>query len=372
MGVEPGAYLAEYSGVHPVVRATEPVEEIPVTPVPVAVLRLTDSPRLAGLDIEHVNALAATDNPLPPILVHRPTMRVIDGRHRVRAAVLRGHETIEARLVDGHEHDLFALSVRLNVTHGLPLSTADRTAAVRRLLGSHPQWSDRAIGHITGLSAKSVASIRRRASGDAAQLAGRVGRDGRTRPLNAAQGRLLASRLIRERPAASLREIAREAAISIGTAHDVRRRLTSGQHPVPAGLRRRQATARIEPPEPTAHRAAQAPRPPRGAPVTPHDAVSAAAAGNQEDGAGAKELLRKLKRDPSLRFSEAGRSILRLMDAHSVPSATWQRLAEAVPAHCTGLVAAAARECAASWLAFAQRVERRGEQRGPRRGPEDH
>ncbi|WP_255308069.1 ParB/RepB/Spo0J family partition protein [Streptomyces marincola] len=367
MGVEPGAHLAEHSWGHAVVRTTQPVDGIPVTVVPISLLQLSDSPRLTGLDVEHVAALASAGNALPPIFVHRPTMRVIDGRHRVRAAALRGCETIEARLLDGHEDDLFALAVRLNVVHGLPLTTADRTAAVRRLLGTHPQWSDRAIGHIAGLSAKSVASLRRRLAGEAAQLAGRVGRDGRTRPLNAVQGRLLASRLISERPAASLREIAREAAISIGTAHDVRRRLKSGQHPVPAGLRRRQSAGRTDasrveraragrPAAAGGDDAAPAAAEPPLSPATggPGTAVAAGA-----DASGAREVLGKLKRDPSLRFSEAGRSILRLMDAHAAPPAAWQRLADAVPAHCAGLVATAARDCAAAWLAFAQRVEQR-------------
>ncbi|GAB2886030.1 ParB N-terminal domain-containing protein [Streptomyces mayteni] len=311
----------------------QPVEEIPVVLVPVSELRLSDSPRLAGVDPEHVRVLAASESTVPPILVHRATMRVIDGAHRVHAAVHRGQQAIHARLLECGERDLFAMSVRLNAVHGLPLSLADRTAAAGRIVGSHPEWSDRAVGHVTGLSAKTVAALRRRSAGEVPAPGERVGRDGRTRPLNAAEGRLAASRLLRERPEASIREIAREADISVGTAHDVRRRLASGQDPVPPGLRpagSRTATRRAGPP--------------RKPPPAIAEGVSS---------------LAKLKRDPSLRFSELGRAMLRLMDAHTLSPEARRRFAENVPTHCVKLVAAVARHCAHSWLAFAQQVEAR-------------
>jgi ParB-like chromosome segregation protein Spo0J len=48
------------------------------------------SPRLAGQNEEHARLLAESGLELPPIVVHRPTRRVIDGMHRLAAARLRG------------------------------------------------------------------------------------------------------------------------------------------------------------------------------------------------------------------------------------------------------------------------------------------
>lgn len=79
--------------------------------------------------------------------------------------------------------------VAANVPHDMPLSQADRRAAVTRLIASHPQLSDRAIAHVAGLSAKTVAAIRRRSTDAVPQLNGRVGRDGRVRPVNGTAGR---------------------------------------------------------------------------------------------------------------------------------------------------------------------------------------
>ncbi|MGH8879883.1 MAG: hypothetical protein ACRD0P_21450, partial [Stackebrandtia sp.] len=56
--------------------------------VRIALLRPADSPRLDGENSEHTQMLAESSEKLPPILVHRQTMRVIDGVHRLSAALL--------------------------------------------------------------------------------------------------------------------------------------------------------------------------------------------------------------------------------------------------------------------------------------------
>ncbi len=130
--------------------------------VPVSALQDADSPRISGEDAEHVRRLAEVAQ-WPPITVHRPSMRVIDGMHRLNAARLRGQGEIEVRFFDGTAPEAFVLAVRLNTRHGLPLSLSDRKAAADRILASHPQWSDRLVASVTGLAAKTVAEIRRRA-----------------------------------------------------------------------------------------------------------------------------------------------------------------------------------------------------------------
>jgi ParB-like nuclease domain len=156
--------------------------------VDVGLLLAADSPRLEGESLAHACMLAGLGAALPPIVVHRDTMRVIDGMHRLRAAVLRGDANIEARFFDGTAEAAFIAGVEANIAHGLPLSVADREAAAGRILGSHPKWSDRAVVASAGLDARTVGAIRR-ATEDLPQLDRRVGRDGRVRPLDVAAGR---------------------------------------------------------------------------------------------------------------------------------------------------------------------------------------
>jgi hypothetical protein len=83
------------------------IESYPVTTVDIDLLVFDGSPRLAGEDPRHTRVLAEANGALPPITVHRPTMRVIDGTHRVRAAVLNGKSVIDARLLDCDEGTAF-------------------------------------------------------------------------------------------------------------------------------------------------------------------------------------------------------------------------------------------------------------------------
>ncbi|CAM5488684.1 ParB/RepB/Spo0J family partition protein [Streptomyces griseomycini] len=306
----------------------------PRTTVPLAALKPSDSPRAEGESEEHVKLLAALETPLPPLLVHRPTMRVIDGMHRLRAAELRGESEVEVEFFDGEPEEAFALAVRLNVAHGLPLTLADRTAAAARILAARPTWSDRRIAADTGLSAGTVAAIRRRSTPQSEQSNVRMGRDGRVRPLHAAEGRQRASRIIAAHPEASLREIAQQAGIATATAKDVRDRMRRGEDPVAPRAR----TA----PAPGAARAA--------APGRPATRTSDAAL---------VLMLPQLGKDPSLR-TEAGRTLLHLLGLHAIgDEKRWSRLAQGVPAHRAGTLAQAARRCADHWLRLAHELELR-------------
>jgi ParB-like chromosome segregation protein Spo0J len=286
--------------------------------VDITALRPADSPRLGGCSEDFVRSLASSGAHLSPIVVHRATMRVVDGSHRLKAAVLRGCRSVEVEYVDGPAEDVFGLSVSLNVS---TLSTADREAAARRLLRSHPQRSDRAIAASTGLAAKSVGVLRRAVGGQAAV---RVGRDGKVRPVNSAAGRRLAGQLISQRPEASLRDIARAAGVSPGTVRDVRRRLNAGMDPVPERMRTAERTT---------------------APVVRTDVRAPGA------------TLPILRRDPSLRFTEHGRLVLRWLEAHAVSSGEWSAVASGVPSHCRELVAEMARGCAEAWAQMAEALE---------------
>jgi ParB-like chromosome segregation protein Spo0J len=275
--------------------------------------------------------LAEAGQKWPPILVDRRTMRVIDGMHRLRAAQLRGDEGIEVKFFDGTAAAAFVCSVEANTAHGLPLSLADRRAAATRIVGSHPQWSDRVVGKIAGLSDKVVAAIRRSTSEDP-QLNGRTGLDGRVRPLNCAEGRRIASQIISSRPDAPLRQVAQEAGISPATVRDVRERLRRGEDPVPDAqrLERRKVV---------------------------HDQ---AGTGRRQHASGLVDqaaILRSLQRDPSLRFTDSGKSLLRWLTAHAVRIEDCDELIGSIPPHGASLVIALARSWAETWHQFAEQLE---------------
>lgn len=303
-----------------------------VRKVALASLVMAESPRSAGVDHAHVQRLAEAEWPLPPILVHRPTMRIIDGFHRVTAAHQLGHSDIDAQLLDQSLEAAFVMAVESNVTHGLPLPLSDRRKAAATILSVYPHWSDRAVAKATGLSAKTVSHIRC-AADDNQQLHSRVGRDGRTRPLDAAAGRRRAADLIAARPGASLREIALEAGISPGTVRDVRARLDRGEDPV--GERRSRRDVPI-----------------RGKRRQSNGGAQAADIG---------PVLETLSRDPAMRMSAVGRETLRWLHRHAVRGVDGSQIAESVPEHCLDHLVEYANRCAATWARIAADLAQRAE-----------
>jgi hypothetical protein len=297
--------------------------------VPINSLLPADSPRLSGEDREHVKTLAQTDSPLPPIVVHRSTMRVIDGMHRLLAAQLKGAQEIPARFFDGDQETAFAFAVEANTGHGLPLTLNDRVSAAKRILAAFPHWSDRALAIKTGLAASTIAAIRENSGPQSSQPDARIGRDGRVRPLNSAAGRLMASALMAEKPSASLREIAKDVGISVSTALDVRNRLDRGDDPVPPYQRE----AAQKP------RCSQRNRPRQGSPVEP------------------VTILRKMQRDPSLRYSDTGRALLAWLATHSLDINQWREFVNEIPPHSRGLLTEFARGCARKWDSIASELD---------------
>jgi hypothetical protein len=130
----------------------------------------------------------------------------------------------------------------------------------------------------------------------------------------------VAARLLGENPDLSLRQVARMAGISPETVRSVRVRMARGEDP---------AGRDHKPPAPTA-------------PAQPDWAT----------------VVRRLRADPSLRFTETGRALLRLMEAHAVSSGRWESIAGGVPPHCRSTVAAVAGEFARAWHSFAEQVAR--------------
>jgi hypothetical protein len=68
-------------------------------------------------------------------------------------------------------------------------------------------------------------------------------------------------------------------------------------------------------------------------------------------------ILESLRNDPSLRYNETGRALLRLLALHTMSSADWEQLISAVPLHRAQAVAQVARSSAEAWQEFAARLE---------------
>ncbi|NJP80418.1 ParB N-terminal domain-containing protein [Streptomyces sp. AA8] len=307
----------------------------PVSRVPVDSLRSGDSPRLGGIDQEHVEALAQSPREFAPILVHRATRQVVDGMHRLRAAVLRGEHEIAVRYLDGPADEVFVRAVAANIGHGLPLTLKDRKAAAERILRTHPAWSDRAIARITDLSPKTVGAARRRSCEEIPQPNTRVGQDGRARPLDPARRREAARALLAAHPGVPLREVAAHAGISVSTAHDVHRRMQCGE---PESAAARRATA------------------PAGPAAGPHEVRRSRAT-----------VLRRLVNDPSLKLTESGRALLRWLSTQALDIEAGEQLLASVPPHCAVTVADLAHSYAQEWERFARELGRTQESAGARR-----
>ncbi|MFC9914424.1 ParB N-terminal domain-containing protein [Streptomyces sp. NPDC127197] len=308
------------------------LREGPVELVRLSEVKVCETPRTGGVDAKWALTLAELETELPPIVVHRDTMTVIDGLHRLRAAQLRGREHIAARFFEGSAQDAALLAVAMNIVQGRPLSQTDRTAAVERIVTMHPYWSDRAIAVIAGLSAKKVSEVRRRLV-DPARGERRIGLDGRLRPLNTVRGRELAGELLRADPTASLRAVARKAGISPVTVADVRKRMLRGDDPVTPRQR---------------GRAAQ--RGTRGERPAPQQNPEAKSPGELFS------IFESLRRDPSLRLTEAGRTVLRMLEACSLMARERRQIISSLPPHCTGQMAALISGYSELWRVFADEL----------------
>jgi len=298
--------------------------------VDVDLLRKGLSPRLDGIDTTHVRHLAGLPEELPPLVVHQATMRVMDGLHRLAAARSRGERLVPVVYFEGSYDEAFVVAVRLNAVHGRALRPKDRTAAVRRILSTHPHCSDRSIAAMCGVAPRTVARLRQESADDRQRLTTRIGRDGRRHPLSAQEGRRAAERIMREEPEVSLREVARRAGVSVGTALDVRRRLLVAAPEVPGHtgtgmpLGQRQWTA-----------------------GTPGHAAAPRL----------HEQLEWLAREPALRYTDQGRALLRLLSTTLTFLDSSGPMAKAVPNHCRRSLQAVARACARGWLDFAERLD---------------
>jgi ParB-like chromosome segregation protein Spo0J len=188
-------------------------------------LRFGPSRRAAGIDAAHVETLKELEGNWPPIVVAAADRTVVDGLHRVHAALALGLTRLPCVYFVGGEDDAYVEFVHRNIAHGLPLSRRDRESAATRLLRMRPEWSDRRIAAVCGLAAGTVARVRRGSecsTDEVAQLNARVGRDGRHRPVDRGAVRARIADALRDNPRASLRAVAALVGTSPATVRSVR------------------------------------------------------------------------------------------------------------------------------------------------------
>ncbi|MCT2589638.1 transcriptional regulator [Streptomyces sp. N2-109] len=329
----------------------------PIHTVLVDNLLPADSPRLEGLNEEHLRVLADSEREFEPILVHRESGRVVDGMHRLQASILRGKRKIAVWYVDGAPEETFIRSVQTNINHGLPLTLRDRKAAVVRILATHPHWSDRAIATVAGVSPKTVGAARRRLSTEESPQsnpsAGRTGRDGRVRPDDMRERRERALVLLAQQPSVTLREVALEAGVSVSTAHRLRHELRSrtavpdpeAQQPVPQAAHGSGDSSPLTELVVAATQRGLANVPTRREMSSTHVADMRTRA------------LKSLSDDPSIRFTDSGRALLRWLNGQARWLADSEQLMASVPPHCVQTLAEVAHHYARAWEQFALELQ---------------
>lgn len=292
-----------------------------VVEIPIAELRVGLSARSRGENPEHVRVLAENFSRLPPIVVHRETMTVIDGYHRRRAALQLGLERIPVAFFEGSLADAYLESVKLNVAHGRPLTLGEREDAARRISAENPDWSDRRIAEVCGLSPKTVRRVRGTTTVDSPQL--KLGRDERRRPADPAAARVKVAEYLEAHPDASLQQAAKATGSSVATVRDVRRRVRNQQDVVPEGLKRRKTAA--------------TPGEPR--PVTE---------GESDAAKSSRATAASIRPDFGQWFG-----------ARDISNEQWEPYVGTIPVSQTGAYAAEARRRARSWKELAEALERR-------------
>jgi hypothetical protein len=143
--------------------------------------------RVRGVDSDRVEDYArdmAEGDQFPPIICFFERLPsgaghklwLADGFHRLAAAQSSALAvTIQARVAPGSHRDAVEYAATCNTRHGLPMTSADKRNAVRRLLHLHPDLASREIARKVGCSHNTAEAVRAEiaaASGQIAQMDG--------------------------------------------------------------------------------------------------------------------------------------------------------------------------------------------------------
>ncbi|WZO99296.1 ParB N-terminal domain-containing protein [Isosphaeraceae bacterium EP7] len=138
------------------------------------------------LDGEAVERYAEAWDRMPPLTVFEVDgdWLLADGFHRHAAAAKMGKKMVPAEVRQGTFADAMDFAAGANLSHGLPLTRAERRRAVEVKLRMHHGLSDRKLAEDLGVSRDLIARVRKQLV-DGGQIPageGRVGADGKTYP----------------------------------------------------------------------------------------------------------------------------------------------------------------------------------------------
>lgn len=111
----------------------------------------------ASLNEEAVERYRDCLKDLPPIVVDKETMTVLDGWHRIEAHKREGAETISATLDGSAPHLFIARAYALNAKHGLPVANGKRDEIILSLQGRG--MTQQQIADDMGISQGRVAQV---------------------------------------------------------------------------------------------------------------------------------------------------------------------------------------------------------------------
>jgi ParB-like chromosome segregation protein Spo0J len=197
--------------------------------VPLEMLHPGQSLRLGDFKSTHIDQVARLEGSWPPILIGRADNSIIDGHYRYLAARRLGHAAIKCTYFEGDAESAFFEAVRRNLVHGLALSLRERERAGTRVLQLHPDWSNRKVAEVCGLSHMTIGRLRSEScpTGRNGRLDGkRRGRDDKARPIDSVNVRNQIAGALSASPEASLRQIAWQVGSSPETVRSVRKELS--------------------------------------------------------------------------------------------------------------------------------------------------
>jgi hypothetical protein len=189
----------------------------------------------------HVDRLIGAVADWPPLLVQRSDLTVIDGLHRLAAALELGVANVAVVFYDGLPEDAFVEAIRANVSYGLRLTLSERKNAASRLLATRPHWSDRRIARTCCLAGGTVKQLRNKIAlpvpSATAPIQRRLGSDGKLRPTRPSEQRRAIGEALMQDPDASLKAIAARTGCSPATVRAVRASLRPARaRPEPVAL----------------------------------------------------------------------------------------------------------------------------------------
>lgn len=179
--------MTNYSGANEAASTTEhfPIEQLVLDD-------RCQSRALEELDrdvLEEYRAAYEADAPIPPIAVFEVDEKpyVIDGFHRVTAAIAAGRAFLRAIVVGkGEIDDAIWNAMAMNQRHGLRRSREDKRRAIRRALETEVgiEQSSRAIAKHVGVDHKTVEGVRKEVEASLGKSSPekRVGLDGKWYP----------------------------------------------------------------------------------------------------------------------------------------------------------------------------------------------